>query len=198
MSKLEETFDPSILRFGDVILEHVDLKLFNQITWLARLINFFQMNQWSHCKIVSEKFGKLTIVEANQGGVEQDLFVAGNLYNSRIKVIRPKLYNPLLLPSDIEDKKHKIDFLIGKPYDFGGCLFFQLVKQLGEMIDDDIDIWIGERGVKATKRFYCSKVVSYVYREIFPSWEDVAPDDIDKAIDIHFDVIWDGYVKYIK
>lgn len=170
------------LQTGDIILFHTCFKLFQPVTWLAALIRFFENNYWNHVGIiVVSSPDKYLIYEALAKGVEKsELFD-----NLRMKEIKIKRLNSLtfLKPYNAQIIADKCNAAEGLKYDYSSCFFFQLIRQMGEKINPELDIWIGRKNKMAAKRFYCSELAAWCLN--LNRWYKYAPDDLDNSTQFH-------------
>ena len=216
-----KTFDSSILRTGDIILQHTAFKIDDPATILSVLIELGEMNcLYTHAKAMSEDTVQ-TIVEALGKGVVRDPNIKNNLLNCQILVMRNPVYDPLF--SDEEAMLAVLaNSCIGKPYEVVNFLF-ELLKEIGEetiflyysffskllsevgeealyKIIQEINLWLGQKGT--LYEFFCSKVCAYQHKAIFPNnWWSRSPSDLylclapDSMPKLNF--IWEGFVKEI-
>lgn len=163
------------LQTGDVILFHTPFNLLSPGTWLPVFIRFFQRNRFNHAALFLRHANlSCSIIEAKGKGVLlSDAFQS--LYNADIAILRHYSF----ADSDYADFNscyEKAMSLLLIKYDFAGCLFHQLVKQVADIIDDDINFWIGPKNKNAARRFYCSELVAFILNLQY--WYSLSPADL--------------------
>jgi hypothetical protein len=210
----------------DGVLEYTPFDWKVPMTYLSACIRFFQgKGIYSHVKEVlmvtqwlldyakahnidthNAKIGDLCIIEALEEGVCLDFDIKNNLINMQLCFKRNDLIKTLITDEETEEYRQRAYFTIGKKYDVEGCLLAQLIYQVSEKLDKpiseiigsevDLDTWIGTTGESATKKFYCSKVHSYIHLPSYPNFYEIAPSDI--YTNQQEETIVEGFVKTIN
>ena len=149
--------------------------------------------------------GNLCLIEAVQEGVVLDFNIEENILNEQICHKRNNLLKTLVTSEEIQEYRERAYFTVGKPYDIRGCLLNQLILQISEKLespvseiigsDVELDVWIGNQGVKETSSFYCSKVYTFINEPAYPEWWDKSPADIH--VNPQEITINEGFVKFI-
>ena len=176
---------------GDVVLFHTKFELLKPITWLSALIRLFTNDYYNHAGIIWLGDDNLFyIVESLAKGVEKSPLVQ-SLFMQDCKILRLKNGNPYSVGYEMK-LRVRIKSAIGIKYDYSSLFLFQLIKQFGEAISPEIDLWLGQKNSKASKRFYCSEFVAWCLR--LPKWYELAPDDLDKSP--HLQAYYEGNVYF--
>ena len=153
------------MRNGDIIL----IKVNKFTTWyrflLGKLIQLFDRTYYHHCAIYID--GKLHEADGH-GVVEIDL---SKYDNDNYAVIRPILE---LSKQEEEELKFILNAQLGKPYDYWGTLFYQLIYRLTKL-------WFGPKNERARAKLFCSEHCILPYHKLrgyFRKSYLISPGDI--------------------
>lgn len=156
------------IKNGDIIL----VKVNEFTTWyrwlLAKLIQLFDRNYYHHCMIYID--GK--IHEADAKGVVVNDF--SKYANDEILVFRP--IHPLS-EAELMALIYFAEQQLGKPYDYWGTMFFQLIYRL-------TGLWLGKSYGHAQAKLYCSEHCVLPYNAIrgyFHAPWKVSPGDLRRS-----------------
>lgn len=162
---------------GDILLLRVN-HFRAWYRWLfAKLICFFDGVYYHHAQIYSGGF----IYEADTTVKSKPVDFNKS---DEIMVLRPII--PL---TEIESKQLEflLDSELGREYDYWGAIFHQLVY-----IMTFRKIWIGKTGRNASRKPYCTELVSGIYRTLrgyFPQPYLTSPSVLQKQSPNYFKVV---------
>jgi len=160
-----------------------DILLVSGTWWLSRMIQWVTKSTWNHTGIFVWIAGELFVVEAEKRGLQLTLW-DGNKYKGGKATDRTMM---LMRHADYEmDAKKVSKFMMPyvgtKGYDYPSLLFYQVIFNTSGK-------WIGKTGQYASKRFYCSEWVAYVYNHftgLWPDWWQVSPEMVAKEYEEDF------------
>ena len=197
----------SIKRVRDNLKNAYIISEYNPFIWykpkryLAACIRYFRGSKWSHSAILEEyENGDLYVVEMLGSGITRSKFDAKWCGDSIIKVHEPiNKFNNYKLKMVIE-----LLTLLRLKYDYRGTLWYQLLFSLQSFFNRKFNTstrWLGFTNAgKASERFYCSELVTFIYNftsHLYSDWYMIAPDMLDNHKDTtkFFKVIYEGSAK---
>src|SRR5690348_15378629 len=166
---------------GDIVLEKVNSFGYWYRWVLAKAIQFFDGVYYHHAlTVLNDRF-----YEAGEKVISSNIY--SRLKGSEILVLRLK--EPLNDKEKVQFKQSIVE-AIGRKYDYTGTLFFQLLYILSFR-----RIWLGRKGRKAERRYYCTEFVADVINETrgyFPEPWKLGPSAIIKLAPLYYNVVYEG------
>lgn len=178
-----------------------DVLLVSRKTLLARIIQWFQENEWNHAGIIVDIYGELFVIEAIEKGVVPTKYSDKLNSNRKLMILKPKI------PLTDEEKINLIKFGLSKcehePYDYFNLICYQPFKFITKysviwynnkiykpLYKKDIKnynklrhgFWIGRRKSKSDKSYICAEFVmrcfNYIKGWFEDNWYWAAPIDL--------------------
>lgn len=140
--------------------------------WLSRTIRGFTNDEYSHAGVIVKLNSRPYLFEAQKQGLVIVPITLEYLLHCKLRVSRFEAAS--VTPGEITVRALEA---VGTHYDFKGLVLDQMFSQVWKKLFNKW-VWKGTRQKRAEKSFYCFEFVAWLYKEKFPNWWKMDPEEL--------------------